>query len=128
MAYSCDLAVMDYHGLSWMTFMDDFMDVCKGWLSWMTFMNYFHVPNFTYWLHTFTLTDGHWYLLSHYCDWKLRKNKIMFVSENRITNIQTSCTEYIYSTFTQIPHFSTANSFLVVCCWWPQIVAVAQSP
>ena len=30
MAYSCDLAVMDYHGLSWMTFMDDFMDVCKG--------------------------------------------------------------------------------------------------
>ena len=26
MAYSCDLAVMDYHGLSWMTFMDD----CQG--------------------------------------------------------------------------------------------------
>ena len=26
MAYSCDLAVMDYHGLSWMTFMDD----CHG--------------------------------------------------------------------------------------------------
>ena len=23
MAYSCDLAVMDFHGLSWMTFMDD---------------------------------------------------------------------------------------------------------
>ena len=26
MAYSRDLAVMDYHGLSWMTFMDD----CHG--------------------------------------------------------------------------------------------------
>ena len=24
MAYSRDLAVMDYHGVSWMTFMDDF--------------------------------------------------------------------------------------------------------
>ena len=33
MAYSRDLAVMDYHGLSWMTFMDD---------SWMTFWDYFH--------------------------------------------------------------------------------------
>jgi len=26
MAYSCDLAVMDCHGLSWMTFNDDWMD------------------------------------------------------------------------------------------------------
>ena len=38
MAYSRDLAVMDYHGLSWITFMDD----CHGGLSWMTFMDDFH--------------------------------------------------------------------------------------
>ena len=40
MAYSCNLAVMDYHGLSWMTFMDDF----HGWLSWMTVMD-----DYCYW-------------------------------------------------------------------------------
>ena len=38
MAYSCDLAVMDSHGLSWMTFMDDF----HGCLSWMTVMDNCH--------------------------------------------------------------------------------------
>ena len=40
-----------YHGLSWMTFMDDchrqlssmtFMDNFHGWLSWLTFMDDFH--------------------------------------------------------------------------------------
>ena len=53
--YSRYLAVMDYHGLSWMTFMDDFHE----WLSWMTFMD------FTYWLWTDRLKDRHCY-----CDWK----------------------------------------------------------
>ena len=42
MAYSCDLADMDCHGLSWMTFMDDF----DGRLSWMTFMAEFHGRTF----------------------------------------------------------------------------------
>ena len=55
MAYSRDLADMDCHGLSWMTFMVDFhvwhswltlwltfMDDFHGWLSWMTFTDDFH--------------------------------------------------------------------------------------
>ena len=40
MAYSRDLAVMDYHGLSWMTFMEmTVMEDCHGRQSWVTFMD-----------------------------------------------------------------------------------------
>ena len=35
MSYISNLTVMDYHGQSWMTFIDDF----HGCLSWMTFMD-----------------------------------------------------------------------------------------
>ena len=47
MAYSRDMAVMDYHGLSWMTFMDD----SHSQLSWMS-----------------RQTNRHWYFLSSYRD------------------------------------------------------------
>ena len=80
-----------WHGLSWMTLMDDchghhpwmtlmdLMDDFHGWLSWMTGMDYprllmvadlsyFHIL-FSYGL-TDRQTDLHWYLLSRYRDWK----------------------------------------------------------
>ena len=56
-----------WHGLSWMTLMDDFhvwhswmtfIDDLHGWLLWMTFMDDFHG-----WLS--------WRTLSCYCDWKV---------------------------------------------------------
>ena len=86
----------DFHGLlSWTTFKDDFhgwlswmtvMDDCHVWLSWMTFMDDFH--GWLLWMTDWTLlfisyfyilfkdwrtdwqTDGHWYPLSCYRDWK----------------------------------------------------------
>ena len=42
MAYSRDLAVMDYHGLSWMTFVDDFHGlVMDDWT--LLFLSYFYI-------------------------------------------------------------------------------------
>ena len=125
MAYSRNLAVMDCHGwLSWMTFIDTFMDefhrqlswtpfmddfhgwlsrttfmdTLHGWLSWMTFMDDFHgwlswtlswttfmddfhgswfkqFLHIVYW-QTDWQTDGHWYLLSCYRNWKLLQKPV----------------------------------------------------
>ena len=54
--------------LEWMTSMDDW----HGWLAWMTGMeadiSYFYILITDG--RTDGLTDGHWYPLSRYCDWK----------------------------------------------------------
>ena len=52
-----------------MTFMDDFMDDCQSWFKLFLHIVYRLTDRLTDWQ-----TDGHWYPLSRYRDWKVTHN------------------------------------------------------
>ena len=76
----------DWHGwLAWMTGMDDWL----GWLAWMTGVDDY--PKLIlYWSVTDWQTNGHWYLLSHYRNWKT------FAQTSKMSKCQIICSSTVF--------------------------------